>query len=566
MKIKIHPGLDHITDRADLLRDFVVFVCKDLQCMPCPIDIVNGRESAGLKTTAQYDTQNHHVTVNAKNRHFGDVLRSIAHELVHHKQNLNGELDAPVQDVGGDIEDEANARAGELLKSFAYQKGPERIYENLLREQEEEKKEKKIPGYFPTPEEKELAKMKTFGTPGFAEEFYKQAKRIGASPTHLATVINLETGGAWSPETRPYPFHTRKEIEAARKQGRKLKPKGKPVSSAHGLIQFMRKTRKEMKELLGKDFPGGPEDAVAQMQYVGDYFEMVKKQHPDANYGKLSDLYLAVFHRNALGKKPGYVIGSEKPNNYANDAAKANPAYIDNSMTPEEQIDYLEVLPGRELGNKARREKRLPEITPPFITKKSVIDKVNSWPLYKMADSLDPKGFGAGDLPTSVKIAEARKVNPLRRYIREMITAYGVGRVDPTKGGVGRMFKLGVDYKNAGTNIPHVGQGYVDRSHPLPYEITIRTNLDPKEMFNTLFGKDFSTDYVLIVPDQVSYTDDGFRLNASVSTGSNQGDEDDVNMISTALYKAVEGLPSTPDNANIVIDVHPVVDKIRYFV
>ena len=157
-------------------------------------------------------------------------------------------------------------------------------------------------------------------------------------------------------------------------------------------------------------------------------------------------------------------------------------------------------------------------------------------------------------------------MNPLRHYIREMITAYGVGRVDPTKGGVGRMFKLGVDYKNAGTNIPHVGQGYVDRSHPLPYEITIRTNLDPKEMFNTLFGKDFSTDYVLIVPDQVSYTDDGFRLNASVSTGSNQGDEDDVNMISTALYKAVEGLPSTPDNANIVIDVHPVVDKIRYFV
>ena len=250
MKIKIQPGLDHITDRADLLQDFVVFVCKDLQCMPCPIDIVNGRKGAGLKTTAQYDTQNHHVMVNAKNRHFGDVLRSIAHELVHHKQNLNGELDAPVQDVGGDIEDEANARAGAMLKSFAYQKGPERIYENLLREQEEEKKEKKIPGYFPTPEEKQLAKMKTFLTPGFTEEFYKQANRIGASPTHLATVINLETGGAWSPETRPYPFHTRKEIEAARKQGRKLKPKGKPVSSAHGLIQFMRKTRKEMKELL----------------------------------------------------------------------------------------------------------------------------------------------------------------------------------------------------------------------------------------------------------------------------------------------------------------------------
>ena len=41
MKIKIQPGLDHITDRSDLLQDFVVFVCKDLRCMPCDIDIVD---------------------------------------------------------------------------------------------------------------------------------------------------------------------------------------------------------------------------------------------------------------------------------------------------------------------------------------------------------------------------------------------------------------------------------------------------------------------------------------------------------------------------------------------
>ena len=131
MKIRIQPGLDHIKDRADLLQDFVVFACKDLQCMPCDIDIVNGREGSSLKTTAQYDPNNHHVMVNAKNRHFGDVLRSVGHELVHHKQNLSGELEGPIQDVGGDIEDEANARAGAMLKSFAYQEGPERIYEGV---------------------------------------------------------------------------------------------------------------------------------------------------------------------------------------------------------------------------------------------------------------------------------------------------------------------------------------------------------------------------------------------------------------------------------------------------
>ena len=38
----------------------------------------------------------------------------------------------PVQDVGGDIEDEANARAGEIIKSFAQSDdNRKRIYESL---------------------------------------------------------------------------------------------------------------------------------------------------------------------------------------------------------------------------------------------------------------------------------------------------------------------------------------------------------------------------------------------------------------------------------------------------
>jgi hypothetical protein len=544
MKIRIHSGLDHITDRADLLRDFVVFVCKDLQCTPCPIDIVNGRKRSGLKTTAQYDPNNHHVMVNAKNRHFGDVLRSIAHELVHHKQNLNGELDTPVQDVGGDIEDEANARAGELLKSFAYQKGPERIYENAILEQ------KKVPGYFRTRKEKELEKIKTFGTPGFAEEFYKQAYRIGAKPTDLATIISKESAYTWSPKVRPY------------------SPKQKKyLSSARGLIQFISRTQRALEKRQGVPFP--KDDPVAQMKFVGDYFDMVKEEHPDADYSNIVDLYLAVFHPYALGKKPGYVIGSEKPNNYATVAAEANPAYIDRDMT----LADLERLPGRELGNVARRERELPEIGKndrgelvKLITKKSIAKKVKRWKKTPMADSLDPKDFGAGDLPAGedVQVAEARQRTLIKNYITEMITAYGVGRVDPTQGGVGRMFKLGVDYKNAGTNIPHTGQGYVDRTRALPYEITVRTNQDARQTFNTFFSDDLEADYVTVVTDQVHYGNDGFRLSAHVATGANRGDERDAKLIQDQLYKYIMALPSTPKDASFIIDVSPVDDKIRH--
>jgi hypothetical protein len=59
-----------------------------------------------------------------------DVLRSIAHELVHHLQNQRGELDG-TKNEGGDgspWENEANAKAGELIRIFGRQ-NPE-IYES----------------------------------------------------------------------------------------------------------------------------------------------------------------------------------------------------------------------------------------------------------------------------------------------------------------------------------------------------------------------------------------------------------------------------------------------------
>ena len=47
-------------------------------------------------------------------------------------QMLEGRLDFPVQDVGGDIENEANARAGELIKAYAKSSpARKRIYESI---------------------------------------------------------------------------------------------------------------------------------------------------------------------------------------------------------------------------------------------------------------------------------------------------------------------------------------------------------------------------------------------------------------------------------------------------
>jgi predicted GNAT family acetyltransferase len=72
-----------------------------------------------LTTTAFYDL-NGFVKIYVKNRAIIDVCRSIAHELVHHKQNLEGRLVDAMKDGsdGSPIENEANAVAGKIVRRY----------------------------------------------------------------------------------------------------------------------------------------------------------------------------------------------------------------------------------------------------------------------------------------------------------------------------------------------------------------------------------------------------------------------------------------------------------------
>ena len=76
------------------------------------------KEKNGVTTTAFYRDKDKLVCVYAKNRMLGDVMRSVAHELVHKKQYEDDRIEHPVQDIGGEIEDEANAIAGQLVKKY----------------------------------------------------------------------------------------------------------------------------------------------------------------------------------------------------------------------------------------------------------------------------------------------------------------------------------------------------------------------------------------------------------------------------------------------------------------
>ena len=116
-------------DKKDKLNTFVKFVKEQLNLKSVPtISIKSNRD--GLKTTANYDytKENKIIKVYGKNRALVDIMRSVAHEMVHHKQFEDGRLEQRPPDIGGEIEDEANAKAGQYIK--LYSKEDPTIYED----------------------------------------------------------------------------------------------------------------------------------------------------------------------------------------------------------------------------------------------------------------------------------------------------------------------------------------------------------------------------------------------------------------------------------------------------
>jgi Zn-dependent peptidase ImmA (M78 family) len=107
-------------DKKNKVTEFVKYVKNELGLEKCPVVILqNGR--GVLKTTANYNYSSDKkvIRVNSKNRALVDVLRSIAHEMVHHNQFEEGRLKVKPADIGGDIEDEANSKAGQFIKLYS---------------------------------------------------------------------------------------------------------------------------------------------------------------------------------------------------------------------------------------------------------------------------------------------------------------------------------------------------------------------------------------------------------------------------------------------------------------
>ena len=114
MKLHVDEDLGYNPEQMKLAGEFILFCADSL-----PIE---------------GDFEVHLVKVYSKNRALADVLRSVAHEMTHMMQDQMGIINGNIRDAGGFHEDQANAKAGEIIKLFAKSKPYRKmIYERKIR-------------------------------------------------------------------------------------------------------------------------------------------------------------------------------------------------------------------------------------------------------------------------------------------------------------------------------------------------------------------------------------------------------------------------------------------------
>lgn len=128
----VEKGIDGMTqEKVNIIKNFINFVCNRLDLSePVEIYLHKGRDEY-IMTTASYVPSENSNHIRCTGRALVDILRSIAHELTHNRQReiKSFEPNGVVQTIGGWIEDEANAKAGILIKDFAMNFGFDEIYD-----------------------------------------------------------------------------------------------------------------------------------------------------------------------------------------------------------------------------------------------------------------------------------------------------------------------------------------------------------------------------------------------------------------------------------------------------
>ena len=103
----------------DALRDFLPIAVEHLELKKLPkIKLVDEVETEHMPSFGKFSDDDRTIHLGIKNRHPNDILRTLAHEMVHYAQGQRDELGADSGATGSPEEDQANAEAGVIMREF----------------------------------------------------------------------------------------------------------------------------------------------------------------------------------------------------------------------------------------------------------------------------------------------------------------------------------------------------------------------------------------------------------------------------------------------------------------
>jgi hypothetical protein len=131
-KIKLEENESSLNQ--DLVKEFMNHVTKELKLDSLPkINFSNDSQDAvDSRSWGGYRPGDKSIHIVIAKRHPADIFRTLAHELVHYKQDITGRLQPGDGKTGSDIENEANSRAAIIMRNFAQAKP--KLFEHLITE------------------------------------------------------------------------------------------------------------------------------------------------------------------------------------------------------------------------------------------------------------------------------------------------------------------------------------------------------------------------------------------------------------------------------------------------
>jgi hypothetical protein len=129
-----------------ILKDFIQFCVSELEIKQMPrVRLRKDPEwPKRHRTFGRYSDDAQQLEVAWGNRHIMDVLRTVAHELTHKRQHEREAVPADAGETGSEYENEANARAGVLMRDWA------RLHPEHFEAGQVDELEESASGYIPT--------------------------------------------------------------------------------------------------------------------------------------------------------------------------------------------------------------------------------------------------------------------------------------------------------------------------------------------------------------------------------------------------------------------------------